>query len=341
MKLQNAFTVLVASFTITPAAWAQGMTEYGSLLGAQGKPSGALNNAVNQTYNQAANAINGVNGQSGISGISHQQPAMDASDQAMYGKQANQYYLAAQKSLKLGNQNDAIKQYSNALVIRQRIWGDTDPAVPQLLLQQADLYRKQGDLHSCENNYRKILSINIKRYGTGTKELDPTLSCLADLCERQCNTVDALNYYQQLAAIRQRFDPPDSEPVKSAKLKLASTLTATSHYPNAEKILTEAIAGEDASQKPDNVYLCKLLDIYGGLLRETSREDEATKIEARQHDLAAQLAPARDSAAKTAPVASAVAPTVGHPSTGSSSTTPAGTSPAAPQATNSAVQTHK
>jgi len=269
-----------------PAAFGQGISEYGGALGLQGKPSGALVGGLGQTFASAGKRVNNaINGGGSVSNISHIRPMVAPEEAVSYGKQANEYYLAGQAACKQGNCHEAIRQFSSALLIRQRIWGDADPAVSQILLQQAELFRKTGQLHDCENNYRRLLSINTKRFGPGAKELDKTICNLADLCERQCDTTDALSFYQQLVAIRQRYELPDSVCLKTARLKLANTLTETCDYPAAEQILKDAIAREDASTTPDNAYLCKCLDSYGGLLRETFRSDEATKVEDRQRQL--------------------------------------------------------
>jgi tetratricopeptide (TPR) repeat protein len=306
MVLRLSLTAVVSCLVLAPAAFGQGISEYGGLLGAQGKPSGSLVNTLTQTYGSAGQRVdNAINGSNYVSNIGHIHAMVSPEEAASYGKQANNYYLAGQAALKQGNSHEAIRQFSSALLIRQRIWGDADPAVGQILLQQAELYRKTGALHDCENNYRRLLAINTKRYGPGAKELDKTICSLADLCERQCDTTDALSFYRQLVAIRQRYELPDSACLKSARLKLATALTETCDYPAAEQIFKDAIAHEDASATPDNAYLCKCLDSYGGLLRETFRSDEAVKVEDRQRQLMTAMKTSKPCNAATTATANA------------------------------------
>jgi hypothetical protein len=277
----------ILAVSLSQPVLAQGFSEYGALLGGQAKPSSGYAHAVNQTYNRAANNAAAPHRASVASYSSR--PRIDADTAMSYGKQSNDHYLHAQKMLREGKHCEAIRSYSNALMIRQNIWGDSDPACAELLRQQAELYRKKGEWHNCEVNYRRILAIKVKRYGVGAQELDAPLSKLAELCDMQCNNTDALSYYQQLLAIRRKFEAPDSPGTKSVRLKLASTLAVTYDFPAAETLLQEAMDIETNSAKPDNVYLCKLLDTYGGLLREQYRTDEAAKVETRQKSIQATM----------------------------------------------------
>jgi tetratricopeptide (TPR) repeat protein len=281
--LPSRLLTAVLALTLSQPVLAQGFSEYGALLGGQGKPSAGYANTVNQTYSRAASNAAAPQRASVTSYSSR--PRIDADTAMSYGKQSNDHYLHAQKMMREGKNCEAIRSYSHALVIRQNIWGDSDPACAELLRQQAELYRKKGEWHNCEINYRRILAIKVKRYGVGAQELEAPLSKLAELCDMQCNNTDALSYYQQLLAIRRKYEAPDSPGTKSVRLKLASTLAVTYDFPAAESLLKEAMDLESNSPKPDNVYLCKVLDTYGGLLREQYRTDEATKMESRQRSI--------------------------------------------------------
>jgi tetratricopeptide (TPR) repeat protein len=313
MKLHLSVNFILVWLTATAPMQAQGISEYGGLLGSQGKPSGSVVNALTQTYGSANKSIN-----NSLQTL----PQIDYDQANAYGKQANNCYLSAQQYLKQGKRNEAIREYANAVSIRERVWGASDPAVTELLHREAALYLQDGKLHDCEGIYRKLLSIDVKRYGPGSKQLDADVSNLADLCERQCDNQDALSYYQQLVAIRQRFDQPGCPQIKSARLKLANALTMRCDYPAAEQMFKTVIAEEDASAKPDTAYLCKVLDSYGGMLRETSRNDEAEKVEARQKELQLTLS---QGSAPSGPH-SAVANTLATDAPGPTTATPSASS---------------
>jgi tetratricopeptide (TPR) repeat protein len=301
VNLRLSVNLVLACMTLAAPVQAQGMPEYADIMGAQGKPSGSVVNSLTQTYGSAGKSIN--------NSLQMTRPQVDFDTAASYGKQANSHFLSAQQFVKQGKRNDAIREYGNALTIRQRVWGDSDPAVAELLKQQAELYRQEGQFHECEGDYRKLLAIDIKRYGPGSKQLDGAICNLAELCERQCSNEDALNYYQQLVAIRQRNNPPGCAQIKNARLKLALALTVTCDYPAAEQIFKVAISEEEAKPAPDKAYLCKVLDGYGGMLRETYRNDEAEKVEAQQRELQASM----QGKSTPAPAAStSVAPSVAN-----------------------------
>ena len=309
MDVRGAVSMAAVVLAAAGPAYGQGISEYGSLLGAEGKPGAGLHSAVQNIYSSATHQISGsIHGIQQLSSPNHIRPTIsDPSELAEYGKRANESYLSARQLAKAGKTCEAIRQYSNALLIRERIWGDSDPAVAELLKQQSELYMRKGNLHDCENNYRKLLAINVKRYGPGSKETDNLVASLAALCEQEGDNTDALTFYRQLVAIRTKFEPADSPTLKTARLKLATQLTLSSDYPPAEQILKQAIAAEDASPTPDTAYLCKCLDVYGGLLRETYHSDEAAKIEQRQKELEHPQAAAQT--AESPPTAPASTPT--------------------------------
>lgn len=272
--------LICACILATPLpAGAQGITEYGSLLGTQGKPpTGVLQDAVNSLYGNAARRISAPQGEAG-SRQTQTYAEVDPDQLRQYGEQSNRSFLAGKKAAQSGKLDLAIKLYSDALNIRQRYWGDSDPAVPVLLQQRAELYKKKGKLPECERDYKHVLAIDARRSGSGAVQSQKTLDMLGELCARQGKHKEAAGYYSRLLDLRLKDPSPDSMSIKALKLKLANSLSLSEDYAGAEHIYKDALSVEDHATTPDKQYHAKLIDGYGKLLRMTKRDQEADALE--------------------------------------------------------------
>lgn len=275
LKPKSTILLLISATTLPLPCFAQGMSEYGGLMGGQGKPGGGLGAALNGLYGAAAK-VRGA-GSVGVPTL----PQIDPEDAKVYGQKANNAYTAGLAAEKAGKTADAIKQYELSLAIRQRTWGDKDPAVAAILQKQATLQMKSGNAIAAEAAYRKLVAIESKRFGSGDPRIAKNLSTLADLCDKNGHSKEAAYCYKQLLSIQLRDKNSDTAAIKDTRLKLANASTLQGDYTAAEQTYKEAISLEEASSAPDAAYLAKVCKGYGGLLRETNRDDEAVKMEAR------------------------------------------------------------
>jgi tetratricopeptide (TPR) repeat protein len=286
--MTNVIRFAVASvlvLTCTPAG-AQGISEYGGLLGGQGKPSfGGVNGAVNQSYGNAGAQFGAIPSAGTIGGAGAPIVRIDPEQAAAYGKYANDAYLEGLKLSKKGKNAEAAAKFSYAIQIRERIWGDKDPALLKLVELRAEANRKLGKLKPCEDDYRRLLGLQIRRYGAGEPELAPTLHALGDLCEKQGEAKEAINFYKQWIGIRTRHEPVNAASLKEPRLSLADKLYASGDLAGAEELYKQAIAAEDASTPPNVQLLSRALTAYSGLLRATNRSIEAEPLAARLQQL--------------------------------------------------------
>jgi tetratricopeptide (TPR) repeat protein len=282
-----AFAVAILLSASLPA-FAQGIGEMGGVYALPKGGPGNLRNTIDNLYNQRAftppqpggGGAAGGGQKSGVIGVSSPAAHMSPEQIAAYTSAAQKSYAAALAASKAGKDDIALKEYSSALAIRERVWGASDPAVADIARRQAALYSAAGKSTEAEAAWRKVLASDTRHFGPGAPELTKTISTLAALCDSQGNNREALGFYRQLFAIQQKHSPsaPDS---RATRVKICELMTFTGDYAGAESLLKEGLASPDSDKK----YQAQLYDCYGALLREQGRDSDATAMESKSATL--------------------------------------------------------
>lgn len=292
----TTFMVLIASSI--PNAMAQGVSEYGGAsassstsIGALHSRGKALQDAAGVGQSRIHDAIfgksGGAGGGSGVGGSrssngTKNNPVRQVSEAeaTAYAVSAARQYSLAQAAMKKGDNESALKLLSSVITTRDHVWGSTDPYLPELLRQQGDVYQKLGRLPDAINSYKKQLMAEGKRFGESSAQSEKTTTMLVDVSEKAGNSTDASIFLKKLYDMQSR---PGGNAAGSKKtmIRLCNALTMKGDYEPAEAMLRDRINEQVISAKPDNAFLIKLYDSYGGLLREMGRETEALAIEKR------------------------------------------------------------
>jgi tetratricopeptide (TPR) repeat protein len=152
------------------------------------------------------------------------------------GRQSIKIWLEARRLEKEGHIAQAEALYRQALAIRRPIWGDQDPAVPQLLRVIGMSEEKQGALAQAEQLYRQELSVTAKKYGPGSWELCEPLTNLARVLGAQKNYKEAGSSLKTVLELtRRKFGDGDPRTAR-ASARLADALTAAGQTSEARQL---------------------------------------------------------------------------------------------------------
>jgi tetratricopeptide (TPR) repeat protein len=195
------------------------------------------------------------------------------------GKESNRLFDLAVQKQKAGKSSEAEQLYRRSLLIRERIWGNKDPAVTKIMGVIAELMRKRGDLAGAETYYHAVLTTELKRFGAGTYELVPTLEKLGQICFDQKKYSESYNYFQQVYTQRSRKLGLDSPETITAALELSKAHYEAGNYSDAADVLSKTIdAKMNDSGSPQMV---KLLEAYMNVLKKQNKPEELTRIETK------------------------------------------------------------
>lgn len=203
------------------------------------------------------------------------------------GKMANKLFAEAQKQEKAGQLDAAEQDYLHAIALRNRFWGDNDPAVVKMYMLLGNIEMKKKQPASAESFFRRVLQVKLKTYGFGSYELVEYLDAMGNAMSAQKKYSEAANYYQQVKEMRDRKLGPNNRDTISAEVKLASAYAKhpdKSYLSDAEKILHGALSA--AENLPDNKQqIIAILDVYQSVLRKQGKNAEADTVLTRLTDL--------------------------------------------------------
>jgi tetratricopeptide (TPR) repeat protein len=229
---------------------------------------------------------------------------------AAAGKIANKLFYDAQQKEKTGHLAEAEQLYLRSIRVRNKFWGDKDPAVVKMYGLLGNLEMKVGHPANAEQFYKRTLQLALAKYGTGSYEIAPQLDALGNAMYAQKKYYDAANYFDQVHQLRERkFGQANPQTIAEA-IKLADAYANNEekgYWPDAEKLLSTNIRFLEAN--PDKTQLIKALEMYGRVLSKEGKEAEADKALNRLAELRSEPAvpsQSQDSARKPS-----VAPTPG------------------------------
>jgi tetratricopeptide (TPR) repeat protein len=208
-------------------------------------------------------------------------------------KNANNYFSLAQKKEKAGNLDEAQKLYFKALSIRERVWGDKDPAVASITFKIAEIHLKKGNKDAADVCFKRYLSIQAKNYGPGAYELVPVLIQLGNIALSQKRYMDAYSYFNRVVPLQERKLGDDAAETIDARLNLVDALVGLKEWKEAQKYLktSETIAVNKGDDHNKN-YL-RICDDYVAVLMGLNCPEEAEKYAVKAQTLrSAALPPA-------------------------------------------------
>jgi tetratricopeptide (TPR) repeat protein len=250
--LLEKMTLVALSITLlSPPALAQGISEYGGLMGMPRNVPSGHQGALTNLYG-AGSLTNITGGQAaGAGGL----PVVG--DSRVIAKniadKANHYFAEAQKREKAGKLAEAEAWYRGSAQLREQVWGTKDPAVFVIYGKIGALCTKQNKLPEAEAAYRRQIACAVRLYGAGAYEMCPSLAHVAEACVAQNKMPDAINAYRQIYQLKKRKLGDTNSETLGAMLKLASTLKQNGN--NAEADAMAAEGAKLAQASPENALL--------------------------------------------------------------------------------------
>ena len=327
--LLGSLSLLVVGFCLPalPSA-AQGISEYGGLMGMQRPVPTGHTSAVGNLY--GAGGLGNITGQqgAGAGGL----PVVG--DSRVIAKniadKANTFFNEAQKKEKAGKIAEAEVLYRSSAAWRERVWGTKDPAVYVIYGKIGALCTKQNKLPEAEAAYRRQIACAVRIYGAGAYEMSPTLLLIGENCVAQHKLPDAVTAYKQAYQLKKRKLGDTNGETLGVMLKLATVLKQSGNNAEADAMAKEG--AKLAQAIPENALL---VQAFNEVINPPPAGAPSADASAAPSGASSPQAPA---GAGAAPQAGSGAPT-GQPAAtaapGGASVSPAGTAPVAPTATSS------
>ncbi|HEY9776891.1 MAG TPA: tetratricopeptide repeat protein [Planktothrix sp.] len=209
---------------------------------------------------------------------------------------SNKLYAEAEVKRKQGKIEEAERLYMKALSMRNRVWGDKDPAVVKMYLIIGDIESHKKNSSGAEAFYHRALTAALKSYGIGSYELVPYLDKFGDCLYAQQKFVDATNEFQQVVELKNRKLGEDDKSTLQSGLKLARSYANSEkgYWPDAEDLLKKNI--EYAKKKPGCEQLCmQMMQLQVDVLTKDGKKDKADAVASDLTDMKAKLGVANDS----------------------------------------------
>lgn len=251
----------------------------------------ALQNLLKQRYDLAGNEI----------------PLDPRATVLTVGKMANQLFAEGQQKEKAGKLKEAELLYMRAVRMRNRFWGDSDPAVIRLYMLIGNIEMKQKQPEGAEPFFKRALQANLKRHGNGSYELVEYLDALGNSFYAQQKYSDAANYYRQVRTLRERKLGADDQLTLSASIRLAKANAQrgdSSLLPGAEQMLRSTVVTLESRPQSKTQYIAALEGLEL-VLRNQNKAQEADAMLAKINEL---KGPAATTAATEKPAEQAQAP---------------------------------
>jgi tetratricopeptide (TPR) repeat protein len=202
------------------------------------------------------------------------------------GKMANKFFADAQQKERAGKYKEAELLYMRAIRLRNRFWGDNDPAVLSMYMIVGKLEMKQSRPEGAEPFFKRALQICLKRYGFGSYENVDYLAALGDSLFEQNKFSDACNYYKQVRQLQERKFGAGSERSLASTIKLANAMAHQSDENLVDAQALLELAMPLLEKFPDNKSLVITgLQTYQFVLNRQGKSAEAAAIAARLDDL--------------------------------------------------------
>lgn len=173
------------------------------------------------------------------------------------------------------------------------------PALPKGLILSTDQLNqlekngagleKKKDFAAAESCYRRCLSSITRGAGAESAQGQRILEHLSAVCAAQSKYGDAVGFYGNVVANKQKSLGEAHPQTLLAKHHLADMFAANHDYQKAATHLAQVVEAADKSPTPlPNKQFIEVLDSYSMALREIGREDDARQIDARANALSEQ-----------------------------------------------------
>jgi CHAT domain-containing protein/Flp pilus assembly protein TadD len=179
-----------------------------------------------------------------LSDLSDIATAQDRESQLAEAKQLNAQAFTLYNA---GRYNEAVALLERALAIREKVFGNEDPAVAKLLNNLGAVYDAQGDYARAESSYLRALAIQEKALNaeyttTFVRDVAQSLDNLAGLYRTKGDYARAEPMHLRALAITEKEFGPEDPDVARALYNLAALYDMKGDYARAEPLYLRALA---------------------------------------------------------------------------------------------------
>lgn len=194
------------------------------------------------------------------------------------------YESAAQAQQAMMAQNQAVEQY----------------------FKMGNQFEMKKQWENAEKAFTYVLQVIARRDGAGSAKSVPALKHLAAISQQQNRLDQAISYQKTVLAFTKAAKVPDKIAIVEESVNLSKILIKKAEYSLAEPIMRESVALAKQTTMPRSDYQTTL-QVYGRVLRQLNRQEEAQAIEAEI------LPPSTGAAPGSSPVTTTAAAAVSVP----------------------------
>jgi eukaryotic-like serine/threonine-protein kinase len=177
---------------------------------------------------------------------------------------------------RLGDEVAAEQHLREAIELRIRLKGDSDPALHGPLLRLGDLLVTHDDrLEAADSAYARAVTIARSVYDASHPTVLAVEGSYAYSLSRQGRHAEAAAEWRRLVEAYRQTYGEEHVMTAGAKATLAGVLKSAAAYSEAEPLLRDAIAGTVNTLGPENALLAGHYTALGEILAATGRFDEA------------------------------------------------------------------
>lgn len=201
--------------------------------------------------------------------------------------------------LKAGRFDQAATLYKSAMTALSEELGNNHPEMAQGWFQLGEMQESQGAYDKAQALYRRTLDILESNLGRLDLQLGPVLNKLAALTMDMRLEKEALGHYQHLAAIEERYLPPEHPFLAATWAALARAYLQRKEYALAEQYYLKSLAANENLHGREHPAVADLMKELSLLCRQQGRPEEADRYYREAEAIRARLN--RGRAGDTAP----------------------------------------
>jgi TonB family protein len=172
-----------------------------------------------------------------------------------------------------------------ALELKERAMGREHEALSPLLMNLAMIHRAKGSYHEADGLLWRALKIDEKKLGKEHPNLYPLLLNYAWIRYAQGFTGDAENIFKRCVLIKEKQSGPEHPDVAEPLYYLASFYQKDGKPAKAVPVYERVIAIKEKRFGPSHLELVEPLEKCSCALRQSKKDAEAFKLEARAREI--------------------------------------------------------
>jgi len=193
--------------------------------------------------------------------------------------------------LSLGKYDPAKEQFSRALEICCRQYGESSLETLALRSNLASVHLKLGKLHLAKSQYLDVLDARRHLLGDEHEETQTSMSNLAVTCWNMGEQAEAEKLLRELLEIRRICLPPGDTKIAATMNELAKVLWGQQNYSEAESFFREALAIQTEASSEEHPRTLGMMNDFGSFLWNMQRHHDAEALLTKTVEIRRRILP--------------------------------------------------